>query len=402
MYIRTQDGLGRLPTSYFYDSSMGWVGNVLSDVTPPTGPITVANLASSLTNLVFWARHPKLKGKTLKAKSKEAIEWGRIWKDEVKPALHHSSTELRIARLIFDVRHPKILDHIKEQPKDKQQKLWQEFEEIIKKIVRPWLTLQLARGRVNSRTIFVIDNNAFRNLPADTRNRIGTEIASQFSFVNGNAPMTVIFLNPDRFPEAFNFSDAVVGITDPMTPAQIHVYWALRQQVNNLNRSIDALGSRQRLPPPDRSTLNPERPGTALMNKSVTAASQGTRVAAPLMACAVHVNEVISFLNKEHVPDDKQIPKERDKWTDGQKELVGIALGRAMAHEVRHLYVRDPIHAADGLGTTNARLFGTESTFSATDKASIKAAITSLEADQGTRAVAASFAAAERSFDFPF
>ena len=74
-----------------------------------------------------------------------------------------------------------------------------------------------------------------------------------------------------------------------------------------------------------------------------------------------------------------------------------------MAHEVRHLYVRNPVHAADGLGSAGARLFGKDViNFSAADRTNIQSSITTLEGQQGTRAVAASFAAAERSLDFPF
>lgn len=414
MYIRTHEGLGRFPTSYFHDSPMTELGGymLLGDVTPPSGPITVAKLAGSLTNLVFWARHPDLQDRPLKPKTKEAAEWSRILKADVRPALHNSSTQRRIGQLIFFARHPDMLGRFKEQPKDKRQKLSQEFDHICKDIVQPWLALQLARGAVNSRTIFVVDNDAFRSLPWETRTRAGDEIATQFAFVNGNAPMTVIFVEPRRFPEAFNFSDAVMSVTDPNTPPSIHVYWALRQQINNLNRAIDALGNRVRIPAPDRTRLNPERYGIASMNKFVTPAAGGTQVAAPLMASAVNVNELIDYLNKEYIPGDyrdgrstkkNDIPKDKAIWTDWQKELVGIALGRAMAHEVRHLYVRNPVHAADGLGSDSARLFGKDVvTFSSADKTNILSSITTLEGQQGTRAVAASFAAAERSLDFPF
>ncbi len=404
MYVRASKALGSIPTSYLYDSSIKGVEEyTLGDVTPPSGPITVAKLAGSLTNFVFWARHPDLEGHALKPKTKEAAEWSQILTGKVKPALHNSSTLRRIGQLIFFSRHPEIRGHFKEQPKDKQQKLSKEFDDICKNIVQPWLALQITRGKVNSRTVFVVDTDAFRSLPWETRTRAGEEIASQFKFVNGIAPITVIFLDPGRFPEEFNFSDAVVSVTDPFTPPQVHVYWALRQQVNNLNRAIAALGSRQRFPAPARASLNPDRYGLASMNKFVTLAAQGTQVAAPLMASAVNVNELIDYLNEERVPSEKdKIPKDKAKWTDGQKDLVGIALGRAMAHEVRHLYVRDPNHAADGLGSAGASLFGRDATFSAADRTNIQSSITTLEGQQGTRAVAASFAAAERSFDFPF
>jgi hypothetical protein len=148
------------------------------------------------------------------------------------------------------------------------------------------------------------------------------------------------------------------------------------------------------------------------MNKFVTPAAGGTQVAAPLMASAVRVNELVDYLNKEYIPADyrdgrstkkNDIPKDKTAWTAQQKELVGIALGRAMAHEVRHLYVRNPVHAADGLGSDSARLFGKDAvTFSTADKTNIVSAISTLEGQQGTRAVAGSYAAAERSLDFPF
>ena len=391
---------------------------LLGNVTPPSGPITVGKLTGSLTNLVFWARHPDLEGKTLKPNTKEAVEWSKILKDEVTPALHNSSTEWRIGQLIFFSRHPDILGHFKDQPTDKQQTLRKEFSDIRKNIVQPWLALQLARGKVNSRTIFVVDNDAFRSLPWETRTRAGDEIASQFKFVNGKTPMTVIFLDPARFPEEFNFSDAVVSVTD--LPSNDHVNGALTQQVNNLNRAIGALGSRQRFPAPDRTRLNPDRYGLASMNKLVTLAARGTQVAAPLMASAVDLDDLIKHINEDYIQDEyvkvegrlklsekNKIPKDKTKWAGLHKEYIGIALGRAMAHEVRHLYVRNPVHAADGLGSDGARLFGRDLikdliTFSAADKMSIQSSITTLEGQQGTRAVAASFAAVERSLDFPF
>jgi len=411
MYMRTRDTLGRLPTSYLYDSSISGIEQhtLLGDDKPPSGPITVTKLVGSLTNLVFWARNQDLEGRTLKPKTKEADQWSKILKEEVTPALHNSSTQRRIGQLIFFSRHPDILGHFQEQPKDKQQKFSKEFEDIRKNVVQPWLALQIARGKVNSRTIFVVDNEVFRSLPWETRTRAGDEIASQFAFVNGKAPITVIFLDPARFPEEFNFSDAVVSVTD--RPLNVHVDAALKQQVNNLNRAIDALGSRLRLPVPSRTGLIPDRFGLARMNKFVTPAAAGPQVSAPLMTSAVNLDDLIDYLNDEYIPEvfhkghsskKDVISKDKPKWTNGQKELVGVALGRAMAHEVRHLYVRNPVHASDGLGSASAPLFGKGATFSTADKTKIQSSITKLEGQQGMRAVAASFAAAERSLDFPF
>jgi hypothetical protein len=351
-----------------------------------------------------------LEDKKLKPKTKEATEWSKILKDEVMPALLSGSNEWRIGQLIFFSRHPEIQGHFKEQPKDKQETLRQEFFDIRKKIVQPWLSLQLARGTVHSRTIFVVENDVYTSLPWETRKRAGEELAEQFRFVNGKAPMTVIVVKPGSFPEEFNLSDAVVTVTN--LPPNVHVNNALSQQVNNLNRTIAALGSRHSLPAPTPTRLT-DRYGLGHMNKFVTPAAQGTRVTVPLMSSAVSLKELIDYLNEEYIPDfvDKDgrvskpnaIPKDSSKWTDAHKEMVGRALGRAMAHEVRHLYVRTPIHAADGLGSDGAPLFGRAViAFSAADRTSIQSAITTLEGEQGRRAVAASFAAADRSFDFPF
>jgi hypothetical protein len=48
------------------------------DVTAPSGPITVAKLAGSLANLVFWVRHPDLEGQALRPSTKVADEWTQI------------------------------------------------------------------------------------------------------------------------------------------------------------------------------------------------------------------------------------------------------------------------------------------------------------------------------------
>ena len=414
VYIQGPNALGQVSKSYIYDTLTNGVGEYgLAEVRPPSGPITVADLANSLTNLVFWERNPSLKAKKLTQGSNELAQWNLILKDEVRPALHYHDTQRKISQLIFFSRHPKVFGRWKEQPKDKQLKLSKEFDAIRNNIVQPWLALRLARGKINSRTIFVVDNEIFRSLPWETRTRAGNELSGQFAFVDGNAPITVIFLDPSRFPEEFNFSDAVVSITN--LPPNVQLRGALTQQVKNLNRAIGALSSRFRFPAPDPGRLKPDRFGLALMNKLVTPAAQGTPVAAPLMSSAVSLGNLIEYINEEYIPEvyykrkfrKDEIPKDQTKWSAFHKEIVGIALGRAMAHEVRHMYVRDPEHSADGLGSDGARLFRGDLikdpvTFSAVDKTSIQSSITTLERQQGTRPIAASFAAAERALDFPF
>ena len=121
MYIRTNDQLGGLPSSYTYDTSLTGVGIYrLGEPSPPSGPITVGRLAGSLTNLVLWARHPILENKPLKPNTPEATEWSKILRNEVTPAFRDSSAEWRVGQLIFFSRHADVLGHFNDQPKDMQ------------------------------------------------------------------------------------------------------------------------------------------------------------------------------------------------------------------------------------------------------------------------------------------
>ena len=70
--------------------------------------------------------------------------------------------------------------------------------------------------------------------------------------------MTVIFLEPARFPEEYNFSDSVVGLAE--FGAGKVVWWSIRDQTKYFNRALDALGSRFRLPPvKDRNAFGEDR-----------------------------------------------------------------------------------------------------------------------------------------------
>ena len=372
------------------------------DVQPPTTPITVADLANSLTNLVFWARHPNQQGKKLKPNTKEANEWTQLLRDQVSSSLHNHSTEFSIAQLIFFARHPDVQGRFRQLPNDEQRKLQTEFDAIRAKEVRPWLGVQIARGRVNSRTIFVVDNDAFKTLPMRTRTRAGAEIAELFSFVGDKeprAPIKVIFLEPARFPESFNLSDAVVSVTDTIASAFVNL--AMRQQTKNINRAIREFRGRVKLDDAQRVSAVPDRLGMASSRKLALNIGGIGRAAIPQMVSVVLLKDMVSFLNEEHISSQKdKLVADSKKWSEQQQELVGIALGRAMAHEARHLYI--PAHAAAGLGSDAAPLFGTAPGFSKPDQTNILTAIRQFEGQQGTATVITTFAAADRAGDFPF
>ena len=91
-------------------------------------------------------------------------------------------------------------------------------------------------------------------------------------------------------------------------------------------------------------------------------------------------------------------PANPTKWL-GHLGTLGEVLGRAIAHEARHLYVPD--HAETGLGAEMADLLQ-HKRFSAADEVDIRAAIQQLEAQQGTAIVVETNPVARRDGDFPF
>jgi hypothetical protein len=402
----------RLSTAAELEYTQPWNVSALEYDVPPKSAITVRDLANGLADLVWLARNPSQKGKTLTAA--QAAAWRNILNDEIVPFLRQDSPEWKISQLIFFARNPAVRGRFKQLPKGQQQKLSKEFELIRTNEVRPWLSLQIARGKVNSRTIFVADVDVFKTLPALTRNTATDELASQFQFVGAaepKAPMRVILLEPNRYPESYNHSDAVVAVTSTIPSAYINV--GFRQQTNNINRTIRGLKGRLVLDDHTRAFLVPDRSGQALMRKFVLNIPGIGNAAITQMISAVRLKEIVSYINDEVLPArfsqgrvtvEQKLADDPAKWTEAQQRLVGLALGRAMAHEVRHLYVADPIHAATGLGSDGAQLFGkTPPAFSTADRSSILAAIRQFESQQGAALVITTYNNTDdRAGDFPF
>ena len=93
-------------------------------------------------------------------------------------------------------------------------------------------------------------------------------------------------------------------------------------------------------------------------------------------------------------------PKDPTKWLRERRQL-GLALGRFIAHEVRHLYLSP--HAADGLGSDTAEVLAATNNqhFSAVDQRNILNAIANLERTQSRVRVVPTFPLQQRT-DFPF
>ena len=89
------------------------------------------------------------------------------------------------------------------------------------------------------------------------------------------------------------------------------------------------------------------------------------------------------------------------KWPGTAQEMLGRALGRAMAHEARHLYIVG--HADTGLGSDSPQFVeGMDSDFSSQDRRDILDAIRRLESTQGNATVVETFPRDRRAVGIPF
>jgi hypothetical protein len=254
---------------------------------------------------------------------------------------------------------------------------------------------------VKSRTIFVADTSAFSTLPDLTRTVAGEELARIYEFVGRaepSAPMRVIVLQPERFPEDYNLSDAVVAVAQMVPSAYVGV--GFRQQTNNINRRIRELGGRFTLDATTRVTFTTDRLGLGTMRKFAGNIPGIGAATITQMDSAVGLLEVLTYVNKEVLSNTQpKLDADPRKWSEQQQRLMGLALGRSMAHEVRHLYVTTPVHAVAGLGSADAPLFGENIGFSNADQAGILGAIRNFESNQGTSRVIPTY---NREADFPF
>jgi hypothetical protein len=298
-------------------------------------------------------------------------------------------------------------------------------------------------GRARHRTLYLVDDPVFRKLPDPARDAVGTALNDVFAFAGqtrGQAPIRVIFLDPDRFPESYNFADAVVRVVDGKLTD--HLDQAHQRQRDNAQHSIQALGIRVTFEPATPSQSVAERLGSSLVLKTVVPAGR-TRLAIPIMVAAVDLSavssEFVSYYQDEARmiqggrtlrPTDpgywnpaqklldtatvqgaaklKAAPNKPEAWDAGLQAQFGTALGRSLAHEARHLYFADADnHAATGLGASDVgdQVVADRPAyrqFSVDDRKNILAAIGKREKEQRGTTLVATFPAARRANGFPF
>jgi hypothetical protein len=275
-----------------------------------------------------------------------------------------------------------------------------------------------------SRTLYVINNDIWNWLPTAVRTSAETELKSLFAFVGaakGEKPFSIKVATAAQLPEQFDFSESVVSVIrgDPDT----YVKDAFARQ----NEQIRSWLAQQRVQRPmekagDREPLTPEQIGSGGGSRGVIT-EQGKTYALLVMAGAVDIGEVINsfFDNIENLLEEQltALPEKGrnpTKWPATVKskggttswqpqELLGVALGRAIAHEARHEYI-GASHAETGLGQDSPFIIGekTTATFSEKDQKAILAQIHKLETTQGKATVVPTFPQSMRQKpkQFPF
>lgn len=293
------------------------------------------------------------------------------------------------------------------------------------------------------RTFYVVDNEALQSLTSIARTAALTELKRAFDFVGQvpkEAPVTFSVLVPSSFPETFDLSDGVVRLA---TSSGTSVAASMRQQ-----SKIVAAGLKKhnvRLEIPGRVAGAPERLGVGSQFKHVQPLPGGKKVALVLMAAEVSIPAVARDYADALPVTKKQIDKRRNfddgegetdlgrlaeyfgsaralkdtlylmilenpttivEWGSADQQQVGVALGRAMAHELRHEIVKKPVHATTGLGASSPDVTDDKNyaDFSADDRRSIVAALRDLEASQKGAQVIPTFPKSVRTNQdsFPF
>lgn len=268
--------------------------------------------------------------------------------------------------------------------------------------------------RATNRTIFVPEIAPFTTLPSQARTSAIDELKRVYDFVGRtqSQKIKVSLLEPAKFPQSFAFSDAVVVLIESAVALQANVTDALRRQGQNASFALSQRNVTFANPfaNPPKQPMKPETIGLGIGDKRI----QGGR-AFPFMAAYVALDEVMSEfvaeadskihaakvrkrrdgpeLNAKYWGSHRALfdtailsvldnPRDPTKWLWGV-QLFGQMIGRAMAHEVRHVYVGAG-HAVQGLGADGPPLaIPSSGSFSVADRRAIANAIVVLERRQG-------------------
>ena len=274
-----------------------------------------------------------------------------------------------------------------------------------------------------SRTLYVIHNDIWNELPPTVRANAEQELKSLFAFVGASSsekPFSIKVVTAAELPEQFEFSESIVSVIRGDPDSYIKEAFA-RQNEQIRSWLAQQKVQMQQAKSEGKAFVTPERIGAGGGSRTLTS-GQGKTYALLVAAAAVDIDEVIDsfFDNIEPLLADQltTLPKRgRDptKWPQTVKskggttswqpeELLGVALGRAIAHEARHEYIG--AHAETGLGQDSPFIIGEKTTaqFSKKDQKEILDQIRKLEKIQGKATVVPTFpeSVREKPEQFPF
>jgi hypothetical protein len=289
------------------------------------------------------------------------------------------------------------------------------------------------RSTPKIRRLFVADTDPLKSLQQDVREAAKAELTRLFNFLGKG--LTVSLLEPAKYPEKLTFSDGVTAVVSSSAAFRPYLHDALFTQGKNatfyLSHRPTAIAFSNPFSTTSFTTTSPDLLGKAITAKQIFKSGR-LRFALPFMASVVALDGAMSQYvelvdstidsgnarkrrasrNLAYWGTAKALeetaklsvldnPNDPSKWLWDRKPF-GVALGRMMAHEIRHLYI-GPAHAADGLGRDSADLLVSSNStdFSKVDKKAILNAVLRLEKLQGNAELVATFPAGQRT-DFPF
>ncbi len=218
-------------------------------------------------------------------------------------------------------------------------------------------------------TLYLIrDKKVWYMIPEALRKIIIKRIEDAFTF-NGKKAMIVKRVNEGGLLQALNFADVVVRVYQNTTDGQKKIWDHYKKQESQIKAKH-----------PNFKGINWTRPtgdyGNAMMDKRVVVEGKKQYLVC-LTEGAVYVDFVKAttggLLTKI---DSVNYRKPLSQLPVAAQKKVAYGIGNSLAHEARH-QLDLPQHAGAGIGMdansmTNSLLYGSSSTFSASDQSRIK------------------------------
>ena len=275
-----------------------------------------------------------------------------------------------------------------------------------------------------AKTLFVIDDDDFQNLPDLARTKLRSEVANLFSFI---PQFNVVARRPDQLPAILHFTDSVVMLVESNAAVDAVLPHIQQKQNDNVRFSIKQAGVHLDLDKLSPSFAGaPDKGGVGGQWKTVVPDGARTKVSISMtygVASLEFAEDAFldDLLHKRKADDIRREQREHQRkdsnwlktkegqqstrdlveaellsqhkplkdWPRNQWEDIATALARIVAHEARHQYILDPEHSSAGLGAESATVWGDPNfvAFEGHDQANILARIDTLDRNWNTASV---------------